>query len=113
MLGIHKVFLRFLPHLSPNLPEENCKALKMKSVSMRFGGLSAPLGFFCQASVKTSKVAIMIHFQLIRVMITRLRTFCPFHFLDASGLNRVLCFLKFFEILYILFFLLGFTPIFF
>ncbi|MBR6939869.1 MAG: hypothetical protein IKH65_03590 [Clostridia bacterium] len=45
MLGIHKVFLRFLPHLSPNLTEENCKALKMKSVSMRFGGLSAPLGF--------------------------------------------------------------------
>jgi len=42
LLGIHKVFLRFLP----NLPEENCKALKMKSVSMRFGGLSAPLGFF-------------------------------------------------------------------
>ncbi len=52
---------------------QNYKSLKMKSVSMRFGGLSAPLGFL-QASVKTSKVAIMIHFQLIRAMISRLRS---------------------------------------
>ena len=45
MLGIHKVFLCFLPHLSPNLSEENCNAPKIKSVSRRFGGLSVKLGF--------------------------------------------------------------------
>jgi hypothetical protein len=51
-----EVFLRFLPHLRPNQLNENCKALKMQLVKMKFGGLRLQLGLR-QAKAKTPKFA--------------------------------------------------------
>jgi hypothetical protein len=57
-----QVFLRFLPHLRPNQLNENCMALKMQLVKMKFGGLRLQLGWR-QAKSKTPKFASIINFK--------------------------------------------------